>query len=276
MGIPGAGKSRLATDYVERGYEHLTRDNRGGSLRALAGELDQRLAAGARGAIVDSTYLSRAARTHVIEAASRHSVAVRCIWLDTPLAQAQFNLVERLLARFGALPTPEQVKDSARREPWLMLPTAQMRALRELEPPSIDEGFTEVTRMPFMRALARDGQGGVFVGAAATRRRGIVQALTDADPAAPHLVFDWIPDGRPNELSGEAARVADAVTGPVQVALCHHPAGPPSCWCRPPLPGLQLGFARAHHIEPARSVLVGCSPTHRTLATTLGARYIPV
>ncbi len=37
MGIPGAGKSRLAADYVRRGYVRLNRDERGGSLRALAG-----------------------------------------------------------------------------------------------------------------------------------------------------------------------------------------------------------------------------------------------
>jgi len=36
----------------------------------------------------------------VIEAASRHRAPTRCIWLDTPLAQAQANLVERLLERF--------------------------------------------------------------------------------------------------------------------------------------------------------------------------------
>src|SRR4051794_13165225 len=45
MGIPGAGKSRLAAEYVERGYVRLNRDERGGSLRALAEELDEQLAA---------------------------------------------------------------------------------------------------------------------------------------------------------------------------------------------------------------------------------------
>ena len=157
-----------------------------------------------------------------------------------------------------------------------MLPTSQMRALRELEPPSMDEGFTAVERVPFVRVSAGGGRPGVFVGAAATTRAGIVQALADADPAVRHLLFDWTPGGDANPLGGEAARIADAVTGPIEVADCPHPAGPPSCWCRPPLPGLPLAFARAHSIDPARSIVVGCSSAHRTLATTLGARYIPV
>ena len=49
MGIPGAGKTRLAADYVARGYERLNRDERGGSLRDIAQTLDERLARGRGG-----------------------------------------------------------------------------------------------------------------------------------------------------------------------------------------------------------------------------------
>jgi predicted kinase len=276
MGIPGAGKSRLAAGYVQRGYVRFNRDERGGSLRALVGELDRQLAAGVRRAVLDNTYLTRAARSRVVETAERHSLAVRCVWLDTPLAQAQVNLVDRLLERFGSLPTPEQVREAARREPWLMLPTSQMRALRELEPPSIDEGFTAVKTTPFARVLTGGGAPGVFLGAAATAHPAVAHALADADPLAPHLLFDWTPDGDDGALRSLAARIASAITGPIEVAVCPHPGGPPRCWCRPPLPGLPLAFARANAVDLTRSIVIGCSPAHRTLATTLGARYIPV
>jgi hypothetical protein len=198
------------------------------------------------------------------------------VWLQTPLDQAQVNLVERLLDRFGVLPTPDQVKDAARQEPWLMLPTSQMRALRELEPPTVDEGFTAVETVPFTRVAGGGERPGVFVGAAATARDGFVAALEAADPSAPHLLFDWTPDGEAGRLAETAAGIADAVSGPVEVAVCPHPGGPPRCWCRPPLPGLPLAFARTHGVDLARSALVGCSPAHRTLATTLGVRYIGV
>jgi hypothetical protein len=276
MGIPGAGKSRVAARYIERGYVRLNRDERGGTLRALALELDAQLEAGVRRTVLDNTYLTRSARSYVVDTAERHALDVRCVWLDTPLAQAQVNLVERLLDRFGSLPTPEQIRPAARREPWLMLPTSQMRALRELEPPSADEGFVAIERVPFTRVPAHGGRSGVFVGAAATESRGILRALADADPAAPHLLFDWSVNGQASTLRSHAARLAKAVSGPIEVAVCPHPGGPPSCWCRPPLPGLPLAFARAHSIDPARSILLGCSPAHRTLAATLGARYISV
>jgi aryl-alcohol dehydrogenase-like predicted oxidoreductase len=268
MGIPGAGKTRIAEDYSARGYVRLNRDERGGSLRELAGALDAALSAGARRIVLDNTYLTRAARSRVVETATRHRVPIRCVWLETPLAQAQVNMVERLLDRFGALPTPDELKKVAR-EPGMLTPTSQMRTVRELEPPSPDEGFASVEVVPFVRAPST-GAAGVFVAAGAVGRPGFEEALAES---APHLVYDWRPDGTVEVLAEVAARVAAVVSGPVEAAVCPHGAGPPTCWCRPPLPGLPLAFARAHGVDPARSSLVGTGPAHRTLAAALGARY---
>jgi histidinol phosphatase-like enzyme len=60
----------------------------------------------------------------------------------------------------------------------------------------------------------------------------------------------------------------------VEAAVCPHPGGPPTCWCRPPLPGLLLAFARRHGVDPASSLVVGASAAHRTLANALAARYV--
>jgi hypothetical protein len=102
---------------------------------------------------------------------------------------------------------------------------------------------------------------------------GWKQAVAEADPSAGHLVFDWRPDAAADVLAAAAAAIAAEVSGRVETALCPHPGGPPSCWCRPPLPGLPLAFARAHGIDLSRSIIVGAAPAHRTLAATLGARY---
>jgi aryl-alcohol dehydrogenase-like predicted oxidoreductase/predicted kinase len=274
MGIPGAGKSHVAEQYAARGYIRLNRDERGGSLRELADQLDEELSSGARRVVLDNTYLTRAARSYVIEVASRHRVPTRCIWLDTPLAQAQVNVVERLLERFGSLPAPEELRELGR-EPGVLAPTSQMRALRELEPPSTDEGLAGVEEVTFTRRPpSRQRRVGVFVAAAALSHPGWEHALEQGDPDAPHLVFDWSPDGSPDELAAVANRLSVEVSGLVESALCPHAAGPPTCWCRPPLPGLPLAFAREHGVDLSRSIVVGTGPAHRTLATTLGARYV--
>jgi aryl-alcohol dehydrogenase-like predicted oxidoreductase len=282
MGIPGAGKTRRAEDYVARGYLRLNRDERGGSLHDLNGALDEALASGARLIVLDNTYLTRASRSHVIETAAGHRAGIRCVWIDTPLAQAQVNLVERILDRFGSLPEPDALQLHARREPGLLLPTRQMRGFRELEEPSTDEGLDGVERIPFERAAhasLRDrigAPGGVFVAAAALTHPGWEDAVAASNPEAPHLLFDWRPGATVEALDAEVRKLAHRVIGIVEPALCPHAGGPPVCWCRPPLPGLILSFARLHGLDPARSVLVGAGPAHRTLATTLAARYVPV
>jgi aryl-alcohol dehydrogenase-like predicted oxidoreductase len=277
VGIPGAGKSRLADDYVNRGYLRLNRDEAGGSLTELASTLDAKLAAGAHRVVMDNTYLTRAARSHVIETANRHRVPTRCIWLDTPLAQAQVNLIDRLLDRFGSLPSAEDLRLAARREPGFLMPTSQMRAQRELEVPSIDEGLAQVDRLPFSRAATSlRTQMGVFVAAGAMTGPDWKSAIEQGNPRAPHLVFDWCPKGCSDALAVAAGLLSAVVTGPVESSACQHGDGPPTCWCRPPLPGLFLAFARVHSIDPSRSLVLGITPAHRRLAMTLGAEYVPV
>jgi aryl-alcohol dehydrogenase-like predicted oxidoreductase len=273
MGIPGAGKSRIAEEHVARGYLRLNRDERGGSLRQLADALEEALSSGAHRVVLDNTYLTRASRSYVLETAARNGIPARCVWLDTPLAQAQVNMVERLLEAFDGLPTPDELRKAAKHEQGLLAPTSQMRALRELEPPAADEGWADLEQVPFERTR-RSGRAGVFVGAAALIEPGWERAIAQAAPGAPHLVYDWNPDGRRETLDAAAAALSAEVSGPVETGLCPHPAGPPVCWCRPPLPGLALAFARGHGVDPAISTLVGSTPAHRTLAATLGARYV--
>jgi aryl-alcohol dehydrogenase-like predicted oxidoreductase/predicted kinase len=249
MGIPGAGKSRTAERYVADGYQRLNRDERGGTLADLATALDTALRRGDTRVVLDNTYLTRAQRSVAVDTAAAHGVPVACAWIDTPLAQAQVNMIERLLDRFGTLPSPEELR--AIREPGLHTPTSQMRAARELEEPDVDERFERLERIAFERAPS-SGVPGVFVAASVLDR---YRCGSDA----PHLVFDWRPDD----------------PGPHEHAVCTHPGGAPVCWCRPPLPGLLLDFARRHGVAPEKSLLVGVSATHRTLAKTLGARFVP-
>ena len=122
-----------------------------------------------------------------------------------------------------------------------------MRALRELEPPSADEGFASVEQVPFERTPpSRKAKAGVFVAAAALTHPEWRYPLGKRERSAPHLVFDW----RHDEPLAEVARLEAEVSGPVESAVCPHGGGPPTCWCRPPLPGLPLAFARAHGVDP--------------------------
>jgi aryl-alcohol dehydrogenase-like predicted oxidoreductase len=276
MGIPGAGKSRVADGFAQQGYARLNRDLRGGSLRQLCAALDGMLMRGTRKVVLDNTWLTRATRSYVIDVARRHGAGVRCIWVDVALADAQRNVVERILARRHTLPAPEEVRQFNGRE-GMVSPTAQMRALRELERPSPAEGFDEVEHRSFVRASSeRDGLSAVFIAATALGQPNFEQALVTNGPREPHLVFDWRPDGGTGPLMRAVDRVRTLVPGSASGSLCPHPAGPPVCWCRPPLLGLILHFARREAVETARSVLIGATTTHRSMAETLACSYVAV
>jgi hypothetical protein len=151
-----------------------------------------------------------------------------------------------------------------------------MRALRELEPPSTDEGFASVERRLFVREASRSGPAGVLLAASALQADGWEAALPPGTGAEPHLVFDWRPGRSVEDLAETVALVSSTVEGPVEAALCPHGGGPPTCWCRPPLPGLPLAWSRSLGIDLTRSTLLGTSAAHRTLAATLGAASVTV
>ena len=100
MGLPASGKSTMAREFVDRGYLRLNRDETGGTLRALVPALDRALGSGTSRIVLDNTYVSRASRAAVIQAAAARGVAVRCVWLSTSVADAQVNAV---VAHCGAI-----------------------------------------------------------------------------------------------------------------------------------------------------------------------------
>jgi len=299
MGYPAAGKTTAVQEFVDRGYERLNRDLAGGRLVGLAATLSRALAAGRRRFVLDNTYPSRKTRNPVIDAAARHRVPVRCIWLSTSLEQAQVNACERLVARYGALPMPEQLSRLAREDPNAFAPNAQFRYRRELEPPEISEGLHSVVERPFVRALD-----------ARRTRRALVLDLEAAvwssargerAPIAPEdivisaerrdtlrrwhsegwllLGVTWQPAIAEGSQSAEVvvaciARAQELLDLSIDVVHCPHGGGPPVCWCRKPLPGLGVLLMARHGVDAAASIHVGKTPHDRLFAERLGLRYL--
>jgi hypothetical protein len=243
----------------------------------LVRALDGLLASGTERVVLDNTYPGRAARDRVIEAAARHGTAVRCVWIDTPIEDAQINAVLRMLDRHGRLLGPEEIKREGRRDPNTFAPNAQFRWRRAFEPPVIEEGFVEIERVPFERRWpAAWDRACVIVdfGAVDALARD-PSALREADRAGtPVFGIAWLPGTDEASATELFARTNERIGMPVAWSWCPHPAGPPVCWCRKPLPGLLLAIAHAHGVDPTRSRLVGISPADRTLAARLGMELV--
>lgn len=283
MGVAGAGKSTIARTLEAAGEVRLNRDTLGGSLRGVVKRLDERLAAGDQRIVLDNTYLTRASRADVVLAAHRHGARVRCVFLDTRLADAQVNVVVRMLVRHGRLLDPDEIARAAKGDPGLVRPTVLFRMARELERPTLDEGFSEIDVVPFARA-PRPGfeRGGAAIALEALvcdldalAPRGGADAL-EALPG-PCLVFAWRPEADPGwigRVSSRLAELSERTGRAIELGICPHPAGPPVCWCRPPLPGLWLAFAERHRLDTEQSVLVAASAAHETMARALGMRLV--
>ncbi len=282
-GISGSGKSRAASAFVDRGYVRLNRDERGGTLRGLSRALDERLAAGCARIVLDNTYLTRASRYDVLAVAARHGVPVHCVHHDTPSFEAQVNVVLRMVARRGALLSPEQLEDARRLEPDLgVLPNVLHRHLRELELPAMDEGFAAVDVVPFRRELTGERTGGALVALDAlidAREAGdfvrddAASVLMKSPEGAPILALGWrpaLPSERVSALEEQLRELAGRVGRIVDLFVCTHPAGPPTCWCRPPLPGAWLEFSERRLVAPTRSRLLAGGTALTTMARGLG------
>lgn len=276
VGIPGAGKSSIAT---QQDALRLSRDERGGSLKQLAAALDAELQDGATRVVMDATYPTRAQRNRVIETAWAHRANVVCEWLETSLADAQVNAIERMLGKTGRLLSPEEMKQLSKDDPRLFPPMAQHRYLDRLEPPDHDEGFIEVRRTRFVRrtdttrsqsGLLLDAE--VFGGVGSEIEPELLQHLAQRE-RLPTLVLAWVP--------GASVEAANAWFAPIksqlsaELALCTHAPGPPRCWCRRPLPGLPLAWMRREKIAPSKLTYVGASKGSERLAEQLGAMHLP-
>ena len=298
MGLPGAGKTTLTEQFVSEGYQRLNRDQTGGTLRALAGDLEEALAAGASRIVLDNTYVSRRSRAEVLQTAAAHRVPVRCLWLTTSIDDAQVNAASRLVSRYGRLPAGDELSSLRKHDVAAFRPTVQFRYQRELEPPDQSEGFAKIEAIPFVRRPpAGYANRAVILWCEDTLLRSKTGQRTPVDPDDVEvddalaavlrrdredgyliLGLSWQPEiADATRTDADVAAIfahMNALVGfPIDVEYCRHPAGPPSCWCRKPLPGLGVLLIHRHQLDPAQCVYIAGGSADPGFARKLGFKY---
>ena len=281
MGLPGAGKTTVAHDFVAQGYARLNRDETGGSLRELLPDLERLTASGATRIVMDNTYVTRASRALVVQAAARLGLPVRCVWLSTSVEAAQVNATWRMVSKYGRLLEPDEMRKAAKRDVNSFAPGAQFRNQRELEPPDVAEGFSRIETMPFERAhdpamtnkalIVWCDDVDVFIERASVLRRyhgegWILLGLAWRPEIADHTLTH-------EQVEASFARVRESLAVPIDMLYCPHGGGPPVCWCRKPLPGLGVVVIQRYRLDPPQCLYVGSGPQDPGFARRLGFQY---
>lgn len=299
MGIQGAGKSSEVARYLERGYARLNRDTLGGDLEDMVPKLGELLASGQKRVVLDNTYPTRVSRYSLIRMAHAHGVPVRCKFLNTPVDEAYTNVVLRILERYGRLLGPDDLKELGKSDQNLPPPAAMARFAATFEAPHVDEGFSVVEEIAFVRraapqytnrgllldvdgTLRKTKSGEIFPRSAddveiLPGRRERLQRFVDEGYK---LFFVSNQSGVASEtLTKEAADAAFARTIellglPVaEVVYCPHPAFPVGCFCRKPLPGLGVSLIHRHQLSREHLIMVGDMDSDREFARAVGAKY---
>ena len=99
-----------------------------------------------------------------------------------------------------------------------------------------------------------------------------------ADEGFRIVALSWRPEVgegavSPEQVDAEHERIRCELGVPIEFLHCPHPAGPPVCWCRKPLPGLPVAAIVRHRIDVERSFYVGRSSGDVLLARRLGLPY---
>src|SRR5262249_10146834 len=76
------------------------------------------------------------------------------------------------------------------------------------------------------------------------------------------LGMSWRPEIAAAPLPPAAARAVftrlqSDLGVPIEIEFCPHRAGPPTCWCRKPLPGLGVQFIHRHRLDASQCLYVG-------------------
>jgi len=245
-----------------------------------------------------AAWLYRSARNAVIETAWEHGVDARCVFVATSLEDAQVNAVRRLLERHGRLLEPEEINRASKVDPGAFGPRVQMRYQRDLDPPGLDEGFSRIDEVAFVRERDATARGralllwldGAVRASGAGRRAPLVPDDVVLLPGRSEVLGRYHRDGfrllglawhpevgrgaaRAEDVEAVRRRTEELIEAPLEALYCPHEDGPPVCWCRKPLPGLGVVLMERHHLDPSRCLYVGTDASDRGLARRLGIEF---
>lgn len=295
-GYPASGKSTVAQSYIDRGFVHLNRDKVGGTVIGLLPRLVAELNAG-HDVVLDNLFPTALSRRPFIEAANK-AASIKCVWVKTGLEDSQINCLHRMWAKYGRLfMTAGEMRDI--KDPGVF-PTAVLFKYRnEFEVPTRDEGFADITAVPFKRrwgdeycnkALIVDYDDTVRRVVGGDHKYPTKLSEIEILPGRAEILRDYASRGYvllgasnqsgvakgnlTHERAVECFNHTNKLLGvDIDFVFCPHSVPPVSCYCRKPSSGLAVSLIEKYKLDPGQCIYVGDQTTDKTFAQRAGFQY---
>jgi len=295
MGYNAAGKTTLTEELVNDGYARFNRDTIGGKLAEVAKQAEIALKNGEDKVVLDNTYGTVEQRAGVIAVGKRLGIPVRCIHLNTSLADAQMNACLRMMDRIGRIADTAEL--SKINDPNLFPPAAIFAYKNRFEKPTKTEGFSEIEVVKFVRknpshwinkALLLDYDD--------TLRRSTGPKKWPEDPSHVEILPNRkevlakyeddgylllgvsnqsaIAKGLDEDIAIDCFERTNELLGfDIEYKYCPHSVPPVKCYCRKPQVGNGAYFIWKYHLDPSQCIMVGDQTSDKTFATRCGFQY---
>ncbi len=198
----------------------------------------------------------------------------------------------------GKFPTPEAIK--AAKHTNIFPPLVLFKYKKEFEKPTIEEGFSKVETVKFVRkenpefsnkALILDYDGTLRECIGGNEKYPVVESQVEIKPNR-KVILDaykkkgYILLGISNQsgvAKGELAHDkavelfnhTNKLLGvDIEFQFCPHQSAPISCYCRKPMPGLGVDFIMKHKLNRKETIFVGDMTTDKTFAARAGFQYV--
>jgi len=297
MGYNAAGKSTYVNEYTDKGFHRVNRDELGGKLDSLPKLVAELYKKGTKNFVLDNTYVDVESRKSIIECAKNLGLPIKCVLLDTSFEDAQFNACQRMIRKAGRLLDPVDFKTS--KDPNLFPPVALFTYKKKFQKPTISEGFSDITKVPFVRkkdpkysnkALildyddtlrATDNEYGYPTKPSEVKvLPGRKEKISEYDKKGYKLLGASNQSGiAKGVLTAQAAVDCFEETNrqlghDIDYFFCRHSIPPVVCYCRKPHCGIGVHFIETYKLDPAQCIMVGDQTTDETFAKRCGFKYI--
>lgn len=297
VGYPASGKSTVTKDLIKKGAVSLNRDTEGGTIVSLLPKLEALLKDG-KDVVLDNTFPTIEVRKPFIDLAKKYNADVTCSLMSTSIEDAQFNVVQRAIGLIGKFPTPEAIK--AAKHTNIFPPTVLFKYKKEFQKPSVEEGFSKVEIVKFVRkvnpeftnkAIIVDYDGTLRECVGGNEKYPVSKDQIEIKAGRAKILQAYKDKGyillglsnqsgiAKGELSDDVAKELFEHTNKllgidIEYRYCPHQSAPISCYCRKPMPGVGVEFIMKHKLNAKETIFVGDMTTDKTFAQRAGFQYM--